>query len=237
MRTIPLYASAREVAEAPEADGALVLLRDTTDIRRRERALLSKDATIREIHHRVKNNLQTVAALLRLQGRRSSEPAVRAALSDAQVRVAAIAVVHEALSADSGHDADFEEAVDFDRIVTALFAVVGEESGMTMQRRGDAGRLRADVATPLAMCVSELLHNAVQHSGGSFVQIQAIRQADRLRIAITDDGTGVGQDWRADAGLGLQIVESLATSELAGSFEFAPEEYGSKAVVEIPVGD
>ena len=228
MRTIPLQA---------ESDGALVLVRDTTDIRRRERALLSKDATIREIHHRVKNNLQTVAALLRLQGRRSGDLAVRAALADAQVRVAAIAVVHEALSADSGPDAEFEESIDFDHIVTSLFAVVGEETGMTLERSGDAGRLRADLATPMAMCVSELLHNAVQHSGGTYVQVQAVREADRLRIDITDDGMGIPSDWRAGAGLGLQIVESLATSELSGTFDFAAEDYGSRAVVEIPVGD
>lgn len=242
MRTIPVCrypgmqaAPGTRAANTAEPDGALVLVRDTTDIRRRERALLSKDATIREIHHRVKNNLQTVAALLRLQGRRSSEPAVRAALSDAQVRVAAIAVVHEALSGDSGTEADFEEAIDFDHIVTSLFAVVGEETGMTLERSGDAGRLRADLATPLAMCVSELLHNAVQHSGGTYVKVQAVRDADRLRIDITDDGVGVAGDWRDQAGLGLQIVESLVTSELAGSFELAPEPYGSRAVVEFPV--
>ncbi len=150
----------------------------------------------------MKNNLQTVAALLRLQGRRSSEPAVRAALSDAQVRVAAIAVVHEALSGDSGTEADFEESIDFDHIVTSLFAVVGEETGMTLERSGDAGRLRADLATPLAMCVSELLHNAVQHSGGTYVKVQAVRDADRLRIDITDDGVGVAGDWRDQAGSG-----------------------------------
>ncbi len=237
MRTIPVhrYPGSRMGNTGAEPDGALVLVRDTTDIRRRERALLSKDATIREIHHRVKNNLQTVAALLRLQGRRSSEPAVRAALSDAQVRVAAIAVVHEALSGDSGTDADFEESIDFDHIVTSLFAVVGEETGMTLERSGDAGRLRADLATPLAMCVSELLHNAVQHSEGTYVKVQAVRDADRLRIDITDDGVGMAGDWRDRAGLGLQIVESLVTSELAGTFELAPEPYGSRAVVEFPV--
>ena len=105
----------------------MLLLRDTTDIRRRERALLSKDATIREIHHRVKNNLQTVAALLRLQSRRSSDEAISAALGDAQVRVAAIAVVHEALSSDSSNETDLGESVEFDRIVRALFSIVVED--------------------------------------------------------------------------------------------------------------
>lgn len=236
IRTIPLHVvPANGAGPADQADGALVLLRDTTDIRRRERALLSKDATIREIHHRVKNNLQTVAALLRLQGRRSDQPAVRAALSDAQVRVAAIAVVHEALSADPGAEADFGETVDFDQIVTSLFTVVSDESQMTMHRSGNAGRLRADLATPLAMCVSELLHNSVQHSGGTFVEVRSVRDVDRLTIGIHDDGTGVPEDWRANAGLGLQIVESLATTELEGSFDFQQQDYGTTAVVEVPL--
>ena len=79
--------------------GALVLLRDVTELRRRERELMTKDATIREIHHRVKNNLQTVAALLRLQARRIDAPEAQAALEEAVRRVGSIAIVHETLSA------------------------------------------------------------------------------------------------------------------------------------------
>jgi len=240
LRAIPITRSGRGLAPGQSSgqrtgDGALLLLRDTTDIRRRERALLSKDATIREIHHRVKNNLQTVAALLRLQGRRTEDPAVRAALSDAQVRVAAIAVVHEALSAEPGKDADLGESVDFDQIVTALFTIVADHGGITLDRIGDAGRLPADLATPLAMCVSELLHNATEHSGGTFVQVRSVREPDRLRIDIHDDGRGVGEDWAERADLGLNIVQSLVTTELGGTFGFEPTDYGTRAVVEIPL--
>lgn len=227
LRSVPLTTS------SGGSDGALLLLRDTTDIRRRERALLSKDATIREIHHRVKNNLQTVASLLRLQSRRSQDPAVRSALADAQMRVAAIAVVHEALS--TGDDTEPGESVDFDHIVRALFAVAVDDprAGFTLQRSGDAGRLPAEVATPLAMCVSELIHNAVQHSGGTFVEVRATRDPSHLRIAVRDDG--VGMDDQATAGLGLTIVRSLAETELSGTFEFLDESYGTCAVVNVPI--
>ena len=75
-----------------------MLLRDVTDLRSRDRELVTKDATIREIHHRVKNNLQTVAALLRLQARRMTVPEARAALEEAVRRVGSIALVHETLS-------------------------------------------------------------------------------------------------------------------------------------------
>lgn len=227
LRTVPLSTG------AGVSDGALLLLRDTTDIRRRERALLSKDATIREIHHRVKNNLQTVASLLRLQSRRSVDPGVRSALADAQMRVASIAVVHEALS--TGDEGEPGESVDFDQIVRALFAVALDDprTGFTLERVGDAGRLPAEVATPLAMCVSELIHNAVQHSHGTFVEVRAIRDPGHLRIAIRDDG--VGMDPQAAPGLGLQIVTSLAETELAGTFELSAEPYGTCAALDVPI--
>ena len=111
--------------------GALVLVRDVTELRHRERELMTKDATIREIHHRVKNNLQTVAALLRLQARRLQEPEARDALEEAVRRVGSIAIVHETLSHAP------EEIVDFDDIAERVAAMAGEVSA----RRG-AGRAR-----------------------------------------------------------------------------------------------
>jgi hypothetical protein len=91
LRAIPLVVSGLRT-------GALVLVRDVTELRHRERELMTKDATIREIHHRVKNNLQTVAALLRLQARRMEAPEARDALEEAVRRVGSIATVHETLS-------------------------------------------------------------------------------------------------------------------------------------------
>ena len=103
LRAIPLRPTG-------ERTGGIVLLRDVTELRRRDRELVTKDATIREIHHRVKNNLQTVAALLRLQARRIGVPEGRVALEEAVRRVGAIAVVHETLSQA------FDETVDFDEV-------------------------------------------------------------------------------------------------------------------------
>ncbi len=105
LRSIPLR-------PAGERIGALVLLRDVTDLRRRDRELVTKDATIREIHHRVKNNLQTVAALLRLQARRIDQPEARAALEEAVRRVGSIAIVHETLSQAVEEHVDFDEVAD-----------------------------------------------------------------------------------------------------------------------------
>ena len=115
LRSIPLVVAGKRT-------GALVLVRDVTELRRRERELLTKEATIREIHHRVKNNLQTVAALLRLQARRLQAPEARAALEEAVRRVGSIAIVHETLSHAP------EEIVDFDDIADRVAMMAGEVS-------------------------------------------------------------------------------------------------------------
>ncbi|KRF24219.1 MULTISPECIES: sensor histidine kinase [unclassified Phycicoccus] len=211
MRAIPITEGGIRV-------GALLLLRDVSELRRRELELLTKDATIREIHHRVKNNLQTVAALLRLQARRLPEgEAGRAALDEAVRRVGVIALVHETLSQG------FDELVDFDDIAVrglqAITEVAKVEHPITSQVRGSFGTLRAEDATALAMVLSELVQNAVEHglaeTGGGTVDIEAERSADDrgdelLTVTITDDGAGLPADFKpGGSGLGTQIVQSL----------------------------
>ncbi len=157
LRAIPLRPSGEHI-------GALVLLRDVTDLRRRDRELVTKDATIREIHHRVKNNLQTVAALLRLQARRIDSESGREALEEAVRRVGSIAIVHETLSQA------FEEEVDFDEVADRLRVMVAEVGSrgaqVTSVRDGSFGTLPAETATPLAMVLTEVLQNAVEHGFG-----------------------------------------------------------------------
>ncbi|EEP71522.1 LOW QUALITY PROTEIN: signal transduction histidine kinase, partial [Micromonospora sp. ATCC 39149] len=141
--------------------GALVLVRDITEVRRRDRALITKDATIREIHHRVKNNLQTVAALLRLQARRVAMPEARVALEESVRRVASIALVHETLSMSSDEAVEFDGIVD--RVASAATEVAATEQTVGMRRRGSFGVLPAEIATSLVMVLNELLLNAVEH--------------------------------------------------------------------------
>ena len=140
-----------------------MLIRDVTDLRRRDRMLLSKDATIREIHHRVKNNLQTIASLLRLQGRRLQSPEAPAALAESERRIRSIAIVHETLSRDAG------DVVPLDEIVRPLARLVEETSSspehtIRFKVEGDAGELPGEVATPLAVVLNELMQNAVDHA-------------------------------------------------------------------------
>ena len=154
MRSIPLRPEGERI-------GALVLLRDVTDLRRRDRELVTKDATIREIHHRVKNNLQTVAALLRLQARRIDQPEARAALEEAVRRVGSIAIVHETLSQAVEEHVDFDEVTD--RLGRMVTDVSRRERAVRVVRRGTFGVLASETATPLAMVITETLQNAVEH--------------------------------------------------------------------------
>src|SRR5262245_6021002 len=213
-----------------KAAGALVLVRDVTEVRRRDRALMSKDATIREIHHRVKNNLQTVAALLRLQSRRTASEEARAALGESVRRVAAIAAVHEALSTS------VDERVDLNTLVDKVIPVVGDvavaENHVRVRRTGQFGVVAAEVATPLVMVLTELVQNAVEHAyppgASGEVIVSAERSARWLDVTVTDDGRGLPRGFSLERsnGLGLQIVRTLVESELRGSLSLRRRERG-----------
>ena len=135
--------------------GAMILLRDVTDVRRLDRLLLSKDAAIREVHHRVKNNLQTISSLLSLQARRVGDRAARVALHEAERRVRSIALVHEILSRDPSDQVPFAEIVS-SLVQMAEDSVVSSQP-IVIAVHGDLGEVAADVATPLAVTVAELL--------------------------------------------------------------------------------
>ncbi len=249
-RALPLRPAGR-------AAGALVLVRDVTEVKRRDRALLSKDATIREIHHRVKNNLQTVAALLRLQSRRTPSAEAKQALAESVRRVSSIAMVHEALSMS------VDERVDLDTLFDKVLPMVGEvataESQVRLTRTGSFGVVAAEIATPLVMVVAELVQNAVGHafSGGRHGRVDIVveRSARWLDVLVRDDGKGLPAGFSLERanGLGLQIARTLVESELRGSLSLrgmrkdeapagegtkndgTPKATGTEAAVRIPL--
>ncbi len=223
-----------------QAAGALVLVRDVTDLKRRDRALMSKDATIREIHHRVKNNLQTVAALLRLQSRRMSTPEARQALQESMRRVTSIALVHETLSMSVDERVDLDDVID--RVIPMMSDVAAAESRVAVRRDGRFGVVPAELATPLVMVLTELVQNAIEHAFSrgqrGDVSLSASRSAKWLDVLVNDNGKGLPAGFsleRAD-GLGLQIVRTLVDSELQGSLSLRRgEPVGTQAVLRVPL--
>ncbi len=215
--------------------GALLLVRDVSELRRRERELITKDATIREIHHRVKNNLQTVAALLRLQSRRVEAPEAKAALAEAMRRVSTIALVHETLSGA------LDELVNFDDLVTRSVRMVADVATPNVRvkivREGDFGLIPAPAASSLVLVVTELVTNAVEHGfegrQTGTVTVRATRDGDLLHVVIADDGVGIQSK---PSGLGAQIVTTLVENELGGSLEWRTVPVGSEVDVTVNVG-
>lgn len=208
--------------------GALVLLRDVSDLRRRDRMLVSMDTTIREIHHRVKNNLQTVSSLLRIQGRRLESPEAKAAIEESVRRIASIAIVHEMLANSGGDEVRFNDVLQpiIDMSATAL---VSRDRPIEFRLVGEGPTLTASRASSLAVVVTELLQNAVEHgypsgTGGGVVTVEMITSPTELHVRVHDDGVGVGPDFDAatNSGLGLTIISSLVSGELGGELRIRP---------------
>jgi two-component sensor histidine kinase/putative methionine-R-sulfoxide reductase with GAF domain len=205
--------------------GELVCDRDTpfTD---QERALLSSIAhhaavalehgravmrgvLAQEIHHRVKNNLQTVASLLRLQARSSDGNDPRKALDDSANRILAIAAVHEVLTERRHDDVELAELLD------RLRAMIVQGLGSSKRIESDLQQifLAGNQATALALVFSELLQNALEH-GGETITVRLVRQNGNVVLAIADDGSGVVGE---PTGTGLSIVGALVRDELRGT--------------------
>lgn len=244
--------------EQGRVQGAVVLLRDISDMRRSDRLLVSKDATIREIHHRVTNNLQTISSLLRMHGRRLASPEARAAIEESVRRIRSIALVHESLLAGPSQE------VDLGAIVRQLVRMVGEgitseEDPVRMSVEGHPGEVRGEIATPLAVVVTELVQNAVEHAfppgegtgvRRPFIPDQARTDADgqdarvvvtlandgkELLVRVADNGLGLPEGFAAEAPtLGLTIVRTLVLTELEGSISMRTDD-GTVVDVRVPI--
>ena len=239
MRCIPML-------DSQGVSGAVLLFRDVTEVRRRDRLLLSKDATIREIHHRVKNNLQTISSLLQLQARRTHSDDAKQAIAESVRRIGSIALVHETLSREAGEDVAFTEIL---RPLVQMVAetVTSEERRIHFEVTGDAGTLPAQIATPMAVVLTELLQNTADHAfpagaaipDDALVRVELEQDPDGVAIRVIDNGVGVPEGFSVAtaSGLGLSIVRALVTSDLRGTIDVfePPADRGTVVELRIPV--
>lgn len=206
------------LTEGSDRIGAIVLIHNITELRNRDRALLTKDATIKEIHHRVKNNLQTVSALLRLQSRRVTDPIASSALDEAVRRVASIALVHETLSNQSS------EFVEFDLVLEQIIknALELNPRSIGYKKIGEFGSFDSKTATALSLVITELIHNALEHGlseTGDQLTVSISKNGNQYLVSVCDNGPGLPEDFNIEksANLGLQIANTLTKNELNGS--------------------
>ena len=219
--------------------GALILVHDATEERRKKEELQVKTTMIQEVHHRVKNNLQTIAALLRMQARRAQESGTQQALHEAIARILSVAVIHEFLSLDENQSINIRDVCQ--RIVGQARQIIAPGMHVDIVVEGPNIYLPSQQATACALVVNELIQNALEHgySVGKQGRIQVILtdSGDRVQLEVCDDGTPLPEDFDlgSSPSLGLQIVRSLVQGDLHGEFSLEnQDERGVVATVAFP---
>lgn len=218
--------------------GAVVLVHNVTELRRRDRALVSKDATIREIHHRVKNNLQAVSALLRLQSRRTEDDLARSAIEEAIRRIASIAHVHETLSTSAQDSVQFDEVVS--KLLNSALELSTRPNEIEIRKSGEFGTVPSLIATPLALVLTELIQNSLEHGlneSGNRLEVTVSRRDKKFKISVIDNGAGLSRDFDPvkSSSLGLEIVRTLTENELSGELRFIRLSPGTEAQIELEI--
>jgi two-component sensor histidine kinase len=218
--------------------GVMLAIHDDTEVRQREMELRVKATMIQEIHHRIKNNLQTVAALLRMQSRRVTSPEARDSLREGVGRILSMAVVHEFLSQDQGQVINIHDVAQ--RILTQTErGMMDPEKEITLKLGGPSLYLPGKQATACALIINELLQNAMEHGyewrKTGQIDVVLEDQGDHVGIRITDDGRGLPRNFNPRSGdsLGLEIVRRLVEDDLGGTFNLR-NDGGVSATVAFP---
>lgn len=205
----------------PRRYGVLITLHDATEIRRQNQEIQVKNAMIQEIHHRVKNNLQTIAGLLRMQIRRIESEEGRQALDDALKRILSVAVIHEFLSTENTNIINIKEVSH--RIIGQFQqGMLHPDKLIRLELTGEPIYLPARQATACSLIINELLQNALEHGfeqkESGLVQVNLEDIGDEVIIRVADNGDGLPDDFDLDqpASLGWQIVKILVEGDLRG---------------------
>ncbi len=205
--------------------------------------LIGNAALVQEMNHRVKNNLQNVVMLLQLQLSDERKVSAKEVLHESINRIMSIAAVHDALAQDGFRLVDVKDVIT--RVVTLVHAnMVRPDQHLEIEVSGDALRLSSRAATALALCVNELVQNAIEHAfvgrkrGRIWIELRDA--GGNLGVTVNDDGRG-NADGRAGAeiapspSLGLHIVETLVAEDLRGTFQLRRTAKGSQAIIQAPI--
>jgi two-component sensor histidine kinase len=216
-----IWQRARILGQPREA-GVLIAIHDDTEIRGQDTEIRIKNAMIQEVHHRVKNNLQTIAGLLRMQMRRVHSDEARQVLDEALNRILSVAVIHEFLSTEGSNIINIKEICQ--RIVSQFQAgMVSPDQYIRVELVGDAVYLPARQATACSLIINELLQNSLEHGFESkkegVIRLNLEDTGDEVIIMVADNGHGVADDFTIEQApsLGLQIIRTLVVSDLKGS--------------------
>ena len=217
--------------------GVFLLIHDATEAVRTQRELESQMAIVREVHHRVKNNLQVIASIMRMEARRAQREETQQALEDSVQRILSVAVVHEFLSQQAeGITINLREVIG--RIIAQVQqSLIPPDKDVEVSFSGPDIWLPAERATQCALIVNELVQNAIEH-GMRFrsqgrIDVSLWDGGGSVIIEVSDNGQGLKADFDLDvhASLGLTLVKNMVQRDLRGQLEIQGSDQGTRAVV------
>ncbi|UZQ51406.1 sensor histidine kinase [Clostridium kluyveri] len=213
--------------------GVVMLIKDITDIKEKEKQLILKAVAIREIHHRVKNNLQTIASILRLQSRRINNEEAKKAFKESIGRILSIAATHEVLAQNGIDDVDIKNILSKIKD-NAIRNFIQCNKQIDIKFIGDSFYVDSDKATSIAIVLNELLQNSLQHAfvdkNEGFIEIIIKKGIMYSNISVIDGGKGFDINLVKNESLGLDIVKSIVKDKLNGDINIDSSKSGTKAV-------
>ena len=208
----------------------VLFLKDITDIKIKEKELMLKSVAIKEIHHRIKNNLQTIASLLRMQARKAEDESVKKILNDSINRILSISITHEMLAQNGFDNLKIQEVIK--KILrNSVRENINENLNLKISIEGDDFQINSDKATTIALIINELIENSVKHAfknkkcGTIIVGIK--NEGEKARISVVDNGIGMENRKIKKNSLGLQIVKSLVKDKLDGDLNIKSDNNGT----------
>jgi len=211
----------------------VTMIRDITMMKEKDKELILKSVAIKEIHHRVKNNLQTIASLLRLQARRSDSQQTKDALNESMNRILSIAATHELLSKEGLDEVNIQEVINNIKNNAIRYFNVANKN-IEVNLIGDNFKVSSDKATSIALVVNELLQNSLQYA---FIDkpsgnIDLIIEKSKIysTITVVDNGIGFDVNNVRKNSLGLSIVNSIVVEKLNGNINIASDSEGTKVL-------
>ncbi|SET49119.1 Two-component sensor histidine kinase, contains HisKA and HATPase domains [Natronincola peptidivorans] len=211
----------------------IMLIKDITEVKEKEKELILKSVAIREIHHRVKNNLQTIASLLRLQSRRIDNDLVKKSFNESISRILSIAVTHEILAQKGVDNVDIKTILSRIKDNTLDYGIVPHKD-IKIDLKGDSITLDSDKATSIALVVNELLQNSLEYAfedkDAGHIEICIQKGSMYSSISIIDNGRGFDLLTVRQGSLGLKIVNSIVQDKLAGDIHIDSSPSGTKVI-------
>jgi len=208
----------------------VVVIKDVTDERAIEKELILKSVAMREIHHRVKNNLQTIASLLRLQSRRIDNEDIKKSFEESISRIISIAVTHEILAQNGIDDVDIKTILS--KISDNMVQISKKSNVIDIEILGDSLSVKSDIATSIALVVNELLQNSIQYafteSYNGKIEIIIKKGEKYSNITVADNGIGFDPNSVRPGSLGMKIVDSIIKDKLKGCYTIESNSLGTR---------